>query len=185
VTYPAYAKALSKILGDTSDHVIESYLVVRSALALAPYLGMNTAAWRSQRSLVEALTGIKKGSVGDRGEYCIGRIEETLGFAAGRYFVNQTFGGDSHEKSTKVITDIIKAFKTSLRNIDWMDEKSAKAAAEKVRTNVQFSVSMTSHSCRLVPFESKLDIPCLRTQRAPGPLLHTTEKSILTRTTFS
>ena len=30
------------------------------------------------------------------------------------------------------LIDIITAFKNSLKDIDWMDEKSAKAAAEKV-----------------------------------------------------
>lgn len=132
LTYPAYAKALAKILSETPDEVIESYLVVRAALALSPYLGLNTDAWQAQRTLLEALTGIKKGAVGDRGEYCVGIVEETLGFAAGRYFVNQTFGGESRTKGTKIITNIVKAFKTSLAHIDWMDEESATAAAEKV-----------------------------------------------------
>jgi endothelin-converting enzyme len=132
MTYPEYAKSLSNILNDTPNQVIEAYLVVRAALALSPYLGLNTPAWQTQRMLVEALTGIKKGAVDDRGEYCVGIVEETLGFAAGRYFVNQTFGGDSRMKGTRIITDIVKAFEASLKNIDWMDEESAKAAAEKV-----------------------------------------------------
>lgn len=132
MTYPAYAKSLAEILDETPGEVIESYLVVRAALALSPYLSMNTDAWQAQRALLEALTGIKKGAVGDRGEYCIGKVEETLGFAAGRFFVNQTFGGESRVKGTKVITNIIRAFKASLSHIDWMDEESAKAAAEKV-----------------------------------------------------
>ena len=32
------------------------------------------------------------------------QVEETLGFAAGRYFANEVFGGDSRVKGTKVIT---------------------------------------------------------------------------------
>lgn len=104
VTYPAYIDSLSKILQDTSDDVLEAYLVVRAALSLSPHLGMGTEAWAAQRTLQEFLTGIKKGAVGDRSEYCIGKVEETLGFAVGRYFVNETFGGDSREKGTKVIT---------------------------------------------------------------------------------
>lgn len=93
---------------------------------------METKAWQAQRRLYELLSGVKKGAVGDRAEYCTGIVESTLGFAAGRYFANETFGGESREKGTKVITDIIDSFKTSLRDIDWMDKKSAKAASEKV-----------------------------------------------------
>ena len=103
VTYPSYITSLSDILEDTAADVIEAYLVVRTALTLSPYLGTNTEVWRAQRSLEEILTGIKKGVVGDRAEYCVGRIEEALGFAAGRYFVNETFSEESKEQGTKVI----------------------------------------------------------------------------------
>ncbi|KAF8905965.1 hypothetical protein CPB84DRAFT_536278 [Gymnopilus junonius] len=141
MTYPAYAQSLSDIL---STDVVEAYLIARAALTLSPYLSQNTEAWKAQRTLVEALTGIKKGAVGDRAEYCIGQVEENLGFAAGRYFVNKTFGGDSREKGTKVITDIVESFKASLERIDWMDEESAKLAAGKadaIRVKVGFPLS--------------------------------------------
>jgi endothelin-converting enzyme len=137
VTYPAYARDLAKILDETPDEVIESYLVVRTALAMSPYLGLNTDAWQVQRTLLEVLTGIKKGAVGDRGEHCVGVVEQTFGFAAGRFFANQTFGGESRKKGTRLITNIVKAFKASLARIDWMDEESAKAAAEKVKNSTK------------------------------------------------
>ena len=110
LTYPPYGESLSKLLDETDADVIEAYLVTRAALTLSPYLGTSTEAWLAQRSLVEVLSGIKKGVVGDRGEYCIGQVESTLGFAAGRYFVNETFGGESREKGTKVITGEIYYF---------------------------------------------------------------------------
>ncbi|KAF9260514.1 zincin [Marasmius fiardii PR-910] len=144
LTYPPFATSLSDILNDTSSDVIEAYLIAQAALSLSPYLGMNTDAWKAQRTLVEALTGVKKGAVGDRAEYCVKQVEETLGFAAGRYFVNETFSGESKEKGTKVITDIVRAFEKSLRKIDWMDGKSAKAAAEKaesIRVKVGYPIS--------------------------------------------
>ncbi|KAK7449695.1 hypothetical protein VKT23_013168 [Stygiomarasmius scandens] len=144
MTYPSYATSLSDILDRTSSDVIETYLVIRAALTLSPYLGMSTDAWRAQRTLYETLSGIKKGAVGDRAEYCVGQVEEKMGFAAGRYFVNETFAGESREKGTKVITDIVKSFQKSLKNIDWMDEKSAKAASQKaeaIRVKVGFPLS--------------------------------------------
>ena len=67
---------------------------------------MDTEAWQAQRSLVELLTGVKKGAVGDRAEYCVGIVEDNLGFAVGRYFVNETFKDQAREKGTKVITGI-------------------------------------------------------------------------------
>ena len=140
VTSHDYAKKLGRILDDTSSQIIEAYLVTRAALQLSPHLGLETEAWKAQRALFEALQGIKKGAVGDRGEYCVERVEEAMGLAAGRYFVNETFGGDSREKGEKVIFDIIKAFERSLDGIEWMDKKSAKAAKKKVTPQYQTTV---------------------------------------------
>jgi endothelin-converting enzyme len=113
VTYPAYSISLSNILNETSSEVIEAYLVSRAALALSPYLGMSTEAWKAQRSLVELVTGVKKGAVGDRAEHCVGIVEDNLGFAVGRYFVNETFRDQAREKGTKVITGTNKLHLTS------------------------------------------------------------------------
>ncbi|TFK29797.1 endothelin-converting enzyme 1 [Coprinopsis marcescibilis] len=131
LTYPSYAASLADILNDTSSDVIEAYLVSRALLSLSSYLGPETELWQAQRTLYETLSGIKKGAVGDRAEYCVSKVEETLGFAAGRFFVKEAFGGDSKAKATKLIENVVKAFKASLPHIDWMDGKSAKAAAEK------------------------------------------------------
>ncbi|KAJ3533585.1 hypothetical protein NM688_g7264 [Phlebia brevispora] len=128
-TYPA---SLSTILNETSHATLEAYLETRAALELASHLGTGSEAWKATRSLEERLRGIKPGAVGDRAEYCVGRVESAMGFAAGRYFVKEVFGGASREKGTKVITDIVTAFKSSLQHIKWMDKESAKAAAEKV-----------------------------------------------------
>jgi endothelin-converting enzyme len=73
--YPAYAQKLSKILNETPSDVLLGYYVARAGLTLASYLGMETSAWKAQRELVELLSGIKKGAVGERSEYCIGIVE--------------------------------------------------------------------------------------------------------------
>jgi endothelin-converting enzyme len=104
VTYPAYTRSLTSILGETETDVLEAYLVSRAALVLASRLGPSTASWKAVRNLREVLQGIKPGAVGDRAEYCIDSVDDALGFATGRYFVNETFAGDSKEKGTKVIT---------------------------------------------------------------------------------
>lgn len=104
LTSTTYAASLSEILAETSHETVEVYLEVRAALALANHLGATTEAWKAVRSLQERLSGIKPGAVGDRAEYCVGRVEDALGFAAGRYFVKEVFNGDSREKGTKVIT---------------------------------------------------------------------------------
>lgn len=115
IQYPAFVDSLASILNETDEDVLEAYLVTRAALALSPYLGTSTDAWLAQRSLYEALNGIKKGVVGNRAEYCLGQVENTLGYAAGRFFVKETFGGDSKEKGTKVITGKRERFSDRVR----------------------------------------------------------------------
>ncbi|KAH8106762.1 Metalloprotease [Cristinia sonorae] len=147
-TFPA---ALSEIISDTPRSTIQAYLETRAALALAPNLGVNTEAWRAVRSLEELLRGIKPGAVGDRAEFCITKVESTLGFAAGRYFVQETFGGESKEKGTKVITDTVSAFKESLKNLKWMDDESRAAATQKadaLRVKVGYPLSPDTRNPR-------------------------------------
>ncbi|KAI0818519.1 metalloprotease [Irpex lacteus] len=147
-TYPA---SLSSILAETRREVLEAYLETRAALELSKYLGYNTEAWRAARVLTEKLTGIKPGAVGDRAEFCVGSIENALGFAAGRYFVKEVFGGDSREKGTKVISDIVKAFKKSLDKVEWMDDESTEAAqgkADAIRVKVGFPLSPDTRNPR-------------------------------------
>ena len=45
-----------------------------------------------------------------------------------------------------VFSDIVKTFKKSLSHIDWMDEKSAKAAADKVKFFCPYEVQKCIHN---------------------------------------
>lgn len=94
ITYPPYVDRLSTILAQTPAHVIEGYLVGRTALSLAPNLGLDSDGWLAARKLQEVLNGLKKGAVTDRVEWCTGQVEQSLGFAAGRFFVETEFGGE-------------------------------------------------------------------------------------------
>ncbi|KAJ8517324.1 hypothetical protein ONZ45_g5490 [Pleurotus djamor] len=164
VTHPAYLKALSGILNSTSASTVEAYLITRAALELSPYLGTETKAWKSQRRLLELLSGLKEGVADDRSQYCTTTVESALGFATGRYFVNQTFSEDSREQAMNVVTNIVEAFKLSLNNIDWMDSTSAQAAAEKasvIRTRVKVGYPFspdTRDPMSLIQYYSLVDI---------------------------
>ncbi|CCL99342.1 uncharacterized protein FIBRA_01360 [Fibroporia radiculosa] len=153
LTSPSYPGSLSIILNETSLETLEAYLVTRAGLKLAPLLSSETEAWKAVRSLEEQLKGLKKGAVSDRVEFCTTQVEEAMGFAAGRYFVNETFSGDSREKGTNIIKDIIEAFKSSLSNLEWMDKKSAIAAAGKadaIRVKVGFPLSPDTNDARSI-----------------------------------
>lgn len=134
LSYPPYVGALSNILNETLSEVVEGYLVVRAALSLSPYLGANTEAWKAQRTLLETLTGVKKGAIGDRSEYCLERVEDNLGFASGRYFVKEAFGGNSKNKATKVITG---EFRRQLCSSALIGNEEAKLIVIRYRKGIQ------------------------------------------------
>lgn len=104
ITYKPYPSSLSRILERTPSDVIEAYLVVRAALEYAPNLGTTTEAWKAVRQLQEVLNGLRPGAIGERSEFCMRKVEDAMGFATGRYFVNATFPGDSKEKVAQVIS---------------------------------------------------------------------------------
>ncbi|KAI6009923.1 Metalloprotease [Pisolithus microcarpus] len=144
ITYKPYPSSLSEILKRTHPDVIEAYLVVRAALEYAPNLGTTTEAWKAVRQLRENLDGLRPGAIGKRTEFCLRKVESAMGFATGRYYVNATFPGDSREKASEVIQNIVNAFERSLERIDWMDEESARRAEEKaeaIRRKIGFPLS--------------------------------------------
>lgn len=103
VSHPPYIQRLSQLLQETDADVVEAYLVSRVALNLADYLSPQTEVWKAKRELDELLDGVQKGAVDPRDEFCLVQVEEALGFAAGRFFVQETFGGESQVKAKKVI----------------------------------------------------------------------------------
>jgi endothelin-converting enzyme len=106
VTYPPYIRNLSTILSTASMETIEAFLVVRTALTLAPRLGTGTEAWKINRQLVEVLSGLKKGAVGDRAEWCVRAVDDALGYASGRFFVAKAFAGDSKRQAVSLISSM-------------------------------------------------------------------------------
>ncbi|KZO95345.1 Metalloprotease [Calocera viscosa TUFC12733] len=144
LTYPPYLKDLKEILDYTPPQVLLGHFTARLVLSYTNYLSTTTELWQAKRKLTEVLSGIKPGSMTERSEWCLGVVESALGFAAGRPFVQRTFAGSAREKGTKVITDVISAFKHRLPDLSWMDKKSAKAAAEKadaIRVKVGYPLS--------------------------------------------
>ncbi|KAF8298254.1 zincin [Clavulina sp. PMI_390] len=131
VTYPPYFPDLSSLVQSTTGEVLQAYFVSQAALGLAPYLGLETEPWRIVTEFSQALNGIKKGTPVDRGKWCLGQMQGSLGFMAGRFFVEDVFSPSSREKAFDVVDSIITAFNKNLPNLEWMAPKDREAAAEK------------------------------------------------------
>lgn len=93
VTYPSYFENLESLVERSSAEVLQAYFISQAALQLAPFLGLNTELWRVVGDFNQVLNGIKKGTPIDREKWCLEKVQEGLGFMAGRFFVNEVFGG--------------------------------------------------------------------------------------------
>ncbi len=58
---------------------------------------------QAQQALVESLQGIKKGQVPDRSDWCVQLVENSMGFAAGRFFVQETLEAIARSKSERSV----------------------------------------------------------------------------------
>ncbi|XP_017767260.1 PREDICTED: endothelin-converting enzyme 1 isoform X2 [Eufriesea mexicana] len=105
----------------------------------------NYLVWQTVRSLTACLSepfrdaykGLRKALIGSEGReeqwrYCVSDTHNAMGFAVGVMFVREVFHGKSKPMAEKMIDQVRKAFIKNLKNLDWMDAETRKAAEEKV-----------------------------------------------------
>ena len=93
ISYPPFVQHLGSLLANTSTETLEAYLVTRAALTYSNLLSYETDEWKADRELREMLSGLKKGAVTERSEWCVDKVEQQLGYSVGRFFVQKAFGG--------------------------------------------------------------------------------------------
>ncbi|XP_017884979.1 endothelin-converting enzyme homolog isoform X2 [Ceratina calcarata] len=104
----------------------------------------NYLVWHTVRSLTACLSkpfrdaykGLRKALIGSEGReeqwrYCVTDTHNTMGFAIGAMFVREVFHGKSKPMAGKMIEQVRKAFTKNLKNLDWMDAETRRAAEEK------------------------------------------------------
>ncbi|XP_006624144.1 endothelin-converting enzyme homolog isoform X1 [Apis dorsata] len=104
----------------------------------------NYLVWQTVKSLTTCLSkpfrdaykGLRKALIGLEGQeqqwrYCVSDTHNAMGFAIGAMFVREVFHGKSKPMAEKMIDQIRKAFTKNLKNLDWMDPKTRRAAEEK------------------------------------------------------
>ncbi|XP_078035136.1 M13 family metallopeptidase neprilysin 3 isoform X3 [Augochlora pura] len=104
----------------------------------------NYLVWQTVRSLTgclskpfrDAYKGLRKALIGSEGReeqwrYCVSDTSNAMGFAIGAMFVREVFHGKSKPMAEEMIEQVRKAFTKNLKNLDWMDAETRRAAEEK------------------------------------------------------
>lgn len=129
---PEYFVKLSKLVLDynkTNDKkvILNNYLVWQTVRTLTACLS---------KPFRDAYKGLRKALIGSEGReeqwrYCVSDTHNAMGFAIGAMFVREVFHGKSKPMAEKMIDQVRKAFTKNLKNLDWMDAETRRAAEEK------------------------------------------------------
>ncbi|XP_020280455.1 endothelin-converting enzyme 1 isoform X3 [Pseudomyrmex gracilis] len=129
---PDYFEKLTKLVQEYNKTtegkiILNNYLVWQTVRTLASGLS---------KPFREAYKGLRKALLGSEGteeawRYCVDDVSTSMGFAVGAMFVREAFHGKSKPMAQEMINRVRQAFTSNLKNLDWMDDETRKAAEEK------------------------------------------------------
>ncbi|KAH9634372.1 hypothetical protein HF086_010852, partial [Spodoptera exigua] len=126
-------KLVNRTIPDTERIVVyapetlTSYMMWQVSRSLSTYLS---------KSFRDATKILRKALFGSEGteeswRYCVTDTNNAVGFAVGAMFVREVFHGEAKTQGEIMINNIRNAFKRNLKNLDWMDAETRKAAEIK------------------------------------------------------
>ncbi len=135
VGQPEFLDSISGMLRSSNIDQLKTYLHWKVLHAYAPFLH------NAVDSENFSMFGIKiKGQQVQqpRWKRAIGIVDGCIGEALGKIYVERHFDAAANNEATRMVRDIISAFRERLRKIDWMSEDTRKKALEKLdRLNVK------------------------------------------------
>ncbi|XP_047040451.1 neprilysin-2 isoform X1 [Helicoverpa zea] len=134
VSVPKYISDLEVLLEKTPKRVQANYVMWRVAGASVSYL--TDSLRRRQLAYVTALSG--KTERESRWKECADTTSVSMSIAVGALYIRKYFNENSKANALEMVNDIRQQFRKTLNEVDWMDEKTRKAALEKAD-------SMSSH----------------------------------------
>ncbi|KAK9527491.1 hypothetical protein VZT92_014049 [Zoarces viviparus] len=128
VRVPQYFKELFKLINTTDSRTVANYVQWRTVLSRITTLSRRFL----YRYLDFARVTTGTTSLTPRWDKCVNYVENTLGYATGRLFVNTHFEEDKKHMMEELIEGVRWAFIDMLeKENDWMDAPTKKKAIEK------------------------------------------------------
>ncbi|ODQ51979.1 zincin [Saitoella complicata NRRL Y-17804] len=131
---PEYLQKLEKIISETPKETVQYYLLWKVMEVYSPYLASDIYA--PLRGFRNQLQGKDPETKSARWKTCINQVDETVGFLAGRYYVQRQFSQGSKEKAESLVNNVKEAFVDHLRKLDWVDDETKDMSAKKARALV-------------------------------------------------
>jgi putative endopeptidase len=129
VTEPEFFKALQQLLKSRSLDDWKTYLRWHLANAKSPYLSAPFVAANFE-FYSKHLRGLEL--MPPRWKRCVRLVDQQLGEALGRVFVQKTFGPDTKTRTVTMTKEIEAAMESEIQQLPWMGEATKKRALEKL-----------------------------------------------------
>lgn len=136
VTYPEFFVALNDLFSSTEKVEISDlkiYLKWHWVTAMIPALPQKFVD-ENFAFVSQALSGQKQ--LEARWKRCVKVIDQQMGFALGRSFVDLSYGSEGKAMTKKMIQNVEKAFQEELNDLGWMDDPTKKQALKKLHAIV-------------------------------------------------
>ncbi|XP_046742992.1 neprilysin-2 isoform X2 [Diprion similis] len=134
VNVPSYISDLETLMTVTPKRVQANYVIWRATGASVSYL--NELIRNRQLDYSTALSGKTEREA--RWKECVDIVSSSLAGSTGALYVRKYFKEDAKKNAVEMVADIRHEFTKILEKVDWMDEKTRKAALEK-------AASMATH----------------------------------------
>ncbi|KAF6197918.1 hypothetical protein GE061_007661 [Apolygus lucorum] len=134
VGVPSFITALETLLQQTEKRVVANYMFWRAAASTVSYLP--EAFRKKQLKYITAVTGSTEREA--RWKECSSQAARTVSLATGSLYVQKFFKENAKRKALELVENIREEMYDIIKNVDWMDEDTRKAALEK-------AYAMTAH----------------------------------------
>ncbi|HEY3014002.1 MAG TPA: M13-type metalloendopeptidase [Nocardioides sp.] len=131
VRQPSYLEHLSKVLDQVSIDDWKGWMQTRVLRSAAPYLTDDFVETnfdfygRTLNGTPELRARWKRG---------VALVEEAMGEAVGKIYVERHFPPDSKAMMDKLVANLLAAYRESIAALDWMSEETKEQAYEKLAT---------------------------------------------------
>ncbi len=129
VSQPSYLRGLAVLLDETALETQKAYLQWQLLLA---YSNLLPKAFADERFVFYGKTIAGMTEITPRWQRGVGRVEEALGEALGKLYIEQYFPAERKARIEVMVKNLLTAFGQSIDKLDWMSAPTKKEARTKL-----------------------------------------------------
>lgn len=133
VRQPSYVSSVTAVWQEASLESLRDWMVWRSIMAFAPYL-TNDVVEAHFDFFGRTLSGTPK--LRARWKRAVSFVESVMGEAVGKLYVEEHFPPEAKEQMDDLVAMLLRAYRDSITELDWMSSPTKEQALEKLDTFV-------------------------------------------------